>query len=126
MTPNERKKRYGIGCAFVGRNLGGYRWAHAGHTGSDHVQFLICQFRIRQARYIDGNQTDERQFRDREDIGISDSHRQQLCGVRQNRVAPADVATVISVVYQSLVALGKDTKPVQSPAVSVRQSVRPS
>ena len=46
--------------------------------------------------------------------------------VRQNRVAPADVPTVISVVYQSLVALGKDTKPVQSPAVSVRQSVRPS
>jgi predicted transcriptional regulator len=46
--------------------------------------------------------------------------------VRNNRVAPADVAAVIKVVYQSLVALGKDTKPAQLPAVSIRQSVRPS
>jgi predicted transcriptional regulator len=48
--------------------------------------------------------------------------------VKKNHVVPADMATVIDIVYQSLIALSKtpETKPTQAPSVSIRQSVRPS
>ena len=48
--------------------------------------------------------------------------------VKKNRVSPADMPTVINTVYQSLIALGKTSEltPTPVPAVSIRQSVRPS
>ena len=48
--------------------------------------------------------------------------------VKKNHVAPEDMPTVINTVYQSLIALGKTSEltPTQVPAVSIRQSVRPS
>jgi predicted transcriptional regulator len=48
--------------------------------------------------------------------------------VRKNYVPLADMAAVINTVHQSLIALGKapEPKPTQVPAVSLRQSVRPS
>jgi predicted transcriptional regulator len=47
--------------------------------------------------------------------------------VKKNQVALADISTVINTVYQSLVSLGKAPEPTpQAPAVSIRQSVRPT
>ena len=47
--------------------------------------------------------------------------------VKKNQVPVADISTVINTVYQSLSALGKAPEPTpQVPAVSIRQSVRPS
>ena len=48
--------------------------------------------------------------------------------VKKNHVPPADIPTVIITVYQSLIALGNELepKPTRAPAVSIRQSVRPS
>ena len=47
--------------------------------------------------------------------------------VKKNQVAVTDISTVINTVYQSLVALGKTPEPApQAPAVSIRQSVRPT
>jgi predicted transcriptional regulator len=47
--------------------------------------------------------------------------------VKKNQIAPADIPTLISTVYQSLLAAGKtaEPEPVRTPAVPVRQSVRP-
>ena len=47
--------------------------------------------------------------------------------VKKNHVTPADMPTVISIVFNSLIALGRipEPAPVIAPAVSVRQSVRP-
>jgi len=47
--------------------------------------------------------------------------------VKNNHIPPADIATVINTVYQSLITLGKDLEPepTRTPAVSIRQSVRP-
>jgi len=46
---------------------------------------------------------------------------------KKNRVAPADISTVINTVYQSLLSLGKAAEPTpQAPAVSIRKSVRPT
>jgi len=47
--------------------------------------------------------------------------------VKKNHVAPADIPTVINTVHQSLLSLGKAAEPTpQAPAVSIRQSVRPT
>jgi predicted transcriptional regulator len=47
--------------------------------------------------------------------------------LKKNHVAPADISTVINTVYQSLVSLGKAAEAIpQAPAVSIRQSVRPT
>src|SRR5947199_4020402 len=48
--------------------------------------------------------------------------------VKKNQIAPADMPTLINTVYQSLLAAGKAPEPVQNrtPAVPVRQSVRPN
>lgn len=47
--------------------------------------------------------------------------------LKKNQVALADISSVINTVYQSLSALGKAPEPTpQTPAVSIRQSVRPS
>jgi predicted transcriptional regulator len=47
--------------------------------------------------------------------------------VENNQIAPADMPTLINTVYQSLVAAGKSPEPEQNltPAVPIRQSVRP-
>ena len=47
--------------------------------------------------------------------------------VKKNQIAPADIPTLINTVYQSLLTAGKtaEPEPVRTPAVSVRQSVRP-
>ena len=73
----------------------------------------------------------------REDIPMSDNPAAQAAQplvtqivssyVKKNHVAPADISTVINIVYQSLLALGKTAEPApQAPAVSIRQSVRPT
>jgi predicted transcriptional regulator len=48
--------------------------------------------------------------------------------VKKNQIAPGDIPALINMVYQSLLAVGKATEPEQprSPAVSIRQSVRPN
>src|SRR3979490_3150804 len=48
--------------------------------------------------------------------------------VKKNHVPPGGVPTVIISVYQALIALGNELepKPTRAPAVSIRQSVRPS
>jgi predicted transcriptional regulator len=47
--------------------------------------------------------------------------------VKKNQVAVADISTVINTVHQSLLSLDKAPEPTpQSPAVSIRQSVRPT
>jgi len=47
--------------------------------------------------------------------------------VKKNQVALADISTVINTVFKSLVSLGKAPEPSpQVPAVSIRQSVRPT
>jgi len=47
--------------------------------------------------------------------------------VKKNQVALADISTVINTVYQSLLSLGKAPEPTpQTPAVPIRQSVRPT
>jgi len=47
--------------------------------------------------------------------------------VKKNQIAPGDLPALINTVYQSLVAAGKATEPepARTPAVSIRQSVRP-
>jgi len=47
--------------------------------------------------------------------------------VKKNQIAPADLPALINTVYQSLVTAGKATEPepARTPAVSIRQSVRP-
>jgi predicted transcriptional regulator len=47
--------------------------------------------------------------------------------VKKNQIAPADIPTLISTVYQSLLTASKtaEPEPDRTPAVSVRQSVRP-
>jgi predicted transcriptional regulator len=47
--------------------------------------------------------------------------------VKKNQIAPADIPTLIRTVYQSLLTAGKtaEPEPVRTPAVSIRQSVRP-
>ena len=48
--------------------------------------------------------------------------------VVKNKIAPAEVAALISTVHHSLVALGKAAAPEQprTPAVSIRRSVTPT
>jgi predicted transcriptional regulator len=48
--------------------------------------------------------------------------------VKKNQIAPADIPALINTVYQSLLAAGKASKPEpeRSPAVPIRQSVRPN
>jgi len=48
--------------------------------------------------------------------------------VRKNQIAPADIPTLINTVYQSLLAAGKaaEPEPERTPAVPIRQSVRPN
>ena len=48
--------------------------------------------------------------------------------VRKNQIAPADIPALINTVYQSLSAAGKtaEPEPARTPAVSIRQSVRPN
>jgi len=47
--------------------------------------------------------------------------------VRKNHVATADIPALITVVYQSLLALGKAPEPpAKDPAVPIRLSVRPN
>src|SRR5215470_20297916 len=48
--------------------------------------------------------------------------------VRNNQIAPADLPALIITVYQSLLAAGKATEPEpeRTPAVPIRQSVRPN
>jgi len=48
--------------------------------------------------------------------------------VRKNQIAPADIPTLINTVYQSLLAAGKaaEPEPERTPAVPLRQSVRPN
>ena len=46
--------------------------------------------------------------------------------VKKNQVALADISTVINTVFKSLVSLGKAPEPPPQPAVSIRQSVRPT
>ena len=48
--------------------------------------------------------------------------------VKKNQIAPADIPTLITIVYQSLLAAGKAPEPEQNrtPAVPIRQSVRPN
>jgi predicted transcriptional regulator len=47
--------------------------------------------------------------------------------VKKNQIAPADIPTLISTVYQSLLTAGKtaEPEPVRTPAVSIRRSVTP-
>jgi predicted transcriptional regulator len=47
--------------------------------------------------------------------------------VKKNQIAPADIPTLISTVYQSLLTAGKtaEPEPVRTPAVPIPQSVRP-
>src|ERR1700730_924988 len=47
--------------------------------------------------------------------------------VKKNQIAPADIPTLISTVYRSLLTAGKtaEPEPARTPAVSIRQSVRP-
>ena len=47
--------------------------------------------------------------------------------VKKNQIAPADIPTLINTVYQSLLTAGKtaEPEPVRTPAVPIRQSVRP-
>src|SRR5437660_7961416 len=47
--------------------------------------------------------------------------------VKKNQIAPADIPALINTVYRSLLAAGKagEPEPERTPAVSVRQSVRP-
>ena len=47
--------------------------------------------------------------------------------VRKNQIAPADLPALINTVYQSLVTAGKasEPEPPRTPAVPIRQSVRP-
>jgi hypothetical protein len=47
--------------------------------------------------------------------------------VKKNQIAPADIPALISIVYQSLLTAGKaaEPEPPRTPAVSIRQSVRP-
>ena len=46
--------------------------------------------------------------------------------VKKNQVAPADISTLISTVHRCLLSLAKTSAPEpQTPAVSIRQSVRP-
>jgi predicted transcriptional regulator len=47
--------------------------------------------------------------------------------VKKTQIAPADIPTLINTVYQSLLTAGKtaEPEPARTPAVSVRQSVRP-
>ena len=48
--------------------------------------------------------------------------------VKKNQIAPADIPALINTVYLSLLAAGKAPEPEQNrtPAVSIRQSVRPN
>src|SRR5690242_17473640 len=48
--------------------------------------------------------------------------------VKKNQIAPADIPALISTVHQSLLAAGKasEAEPERSPAVPIRQSVRPN
>jgi predicted transcriptional regulator len=48
--------------------------------------------------------------------------------VKKNQIAPADIPSLINTVYQSLLAAGKAGEPEseRTPAVSIRQSVRPN
>ena len=48
--------------------------------------------------------------------------------VKKNQIAPADIPALISIVYQSLLTAGKaaEPEPPRTPAVSIRQSVRPN
>ena len=47
--------------------------------------------------------------------------------VKKNQIAPADIPALINTVYQSLSAAGKaaEPEPPRTPAVPIRQSVRP-
>jgi predicted transcriptional regulator len=47
--------------------------------------------------------------------------------VKKNQIAPADIPSLIRTVYQSLLTAGKTAEPelVRTPAVPIRQSVRP-
>jgi predicted transcriptional regulator len=47
--------------------------------------------------------------------------------VKKNQIAPADIPALINTVYQSLLTVGKaaEPEPPRTPAVSIRQSVRP-
>jgi predicted transcriptional regulator len=47
--------------------------------------------------------------------------------VKKNQIAPADIPTLISTVYRSLLTAGKtaEPEPARTPAVPIRQSVRP-
>jgi predicted transcriptional regulator len=47
--------------------------------------------------------------------------------VKKNQIAPADIPTLIGTVYQSLLTAGKtaEPEPARTPAVPIRQSVRP-
>jgi len=48
--------------------------------------------------------------------------------IKKNQIAPADIPALINTVYLSLLAAGKAPEPEQNrtPAVSIRQSVRPN
>ena len=48
--------------------------------------------------------------------------------VKKNQIAPADIPALINTVYRSLLAAGKagEPEPERTPAVSIRQSVRPN
>src|SRR5437763_7403628 len=48
--------------------------------------------------------------------------------VSKNQIAPADIPALINTVYQSLLAAGKaaEPEPARTPAVAIRQSVRPN
>ena len=48
--------------------------------------------------------------------------------VSKNQIAPADIPALINTVYQSLLAGGKaaEPEPARTPAVAIRQSVRPN
>ena len=47
--------------------------------------------------------------------------------VKNNKIAPADIPALINTVYQSLLAAGKaaEPEPERTPAIAIRQSVRP-
>jgi predicted transcriptional regulator len=48
--------------------------------------------------------------------------------VKKNQIAPADIPTLINIVYRSFLTAGKAPEPEQNrtPAVPIRQSVRPN
>jgi predicted transcriptional regulator len=48
--------------------------------------------------------------------------------VRKNQIAPADIPALINTVYQSLLTAGEaaEPEPERTPAVPIRQSVRPN